>query len=399
MKILACNAGSTSLKFRLYEMPEEKELLAGKIEKIGTDRSIISYQYDHVKECFVQTIDDFLEGVRIAVSVIAGSGVINTIEDLKGIAFKTVHGGYMRESCIIDEKVLAVLDEYQVVAPLHNRVYGEVIRAFQKLVPSCTLVAAFETAFHKDMPEYVKHYSVPYEWKELYGIQRYGFHGASHGYINKRIQQLMKVEDIESFNVISCHLGGSSSLCPIKGGVSIGATQGFSPQSGIAMGTRVGDLDAYALLYLLKKGFTFEQLDEALFHESGLKGLSGISDDVRDLEEAASTGDRRAALALEVYCYDVKRYIGQCLTVLGNTDAIIMTGGIGENSINLRKKILSGMEQLGIVLDSERNAANIPESLISADNSKICIYVIPTNEEVMVAQEAYGAIVGKECGL
>ena len=393
LKILACNAGSTSLKFRFYEMPEEKELLAGKIEKIGSANAIVSYECRNIKKRFVQSVSDFREGIELFLSVLFSQKIVQKIEEIEGVAFKTVHGGNIMEPCIIDEYVLNVMDEYQTAAPLHNRVYSEVIRVFQKMLPSCILVAVFETTFHKYMPEYIRRYSVPYDWKERYGIQKYGFHGASHGYISKQIRKIMQLEEKDNLNLISCHLGGSSSICLIKNGVSMGATQGFSPQSGIAMGTRVGDLDIYVLFYLVKKGFTLEQLNDILFNQSGLKGISGIGDDIRELEEAVSKGDIHAALALDVYCYDVKRYIGQSLAVLGKTDVIVMTGGIGQNSVHIRKRILSNLEHLGILLDDARNEKNIPESEISADNSPIKVYVVPTNEEIMITREAYKVII------
>jgi len=392
MKLLACNVGSTSLKYRLYEFPQEQELLVGKIEKIGSEQAIVSYSYDNTKERRIQPIPDMAAGVALAISVITDSGKVSCMDEVEGIAFKTVHGGPVTESCIADDRIFDILEEYRAVAPLHNRVYGEVMRAFREMLPSCPLVAVFETAFHKDAPEYIKRYSAPYSWMEQYGIQRYGFHGASHRYITNRMTELIGNGDASNLNIISCHLGGSSSICVVKGGISQGTTHGFSPQSGIASGTRIGDFDAYAMLYMLKKGLTPAQLDDMLFNHSGLKGISGVSEDIRELEEAAASGNERAALALDMYCYDVKRYIGQSIAVLGRVDAIVMTGGIGENSVNVRSKVLSDMQQLGIVLDSERNSAGLPEAVITADGSPIPVYVVPTNEEIMVVREAYRVI-------
>lgn len=394
MKLLACNAGSTSLKFRLYDMPEEREIISGKLEKIGSDEAIVSYKYGDKKGRSVRPVKSFLEGTAIVMSILSEQGAIQCQDDISGIAFKTVHGGRLTKTSIVDDDVLALLDEYRIVAPLHNKVYAEVIRAFRETT-KCPLVAVFETAFHQNMPEYAKRYSVPYEWLEKYGIQRYGFHGASHGYISTRIRQIMGVKDPEGFNVISCHLGGSSSICPIKGGVSMGATQGFSPQSGITMSARVGDIDAYVPIYLMKKGMTLEQLNDALYNNSGFIGISGVSEDVRELEEAEAKGNERAALALDMYCYDVKRYIGQSLAILGRADAIVITGGIGENGVNVRERILTDMEHLGIILDKDRNAANVPEAMISTDDSPISVYMVPTNEEIMVVREAYKAITAK----
>lgn len=394
MKVLACNAGSTSLKFRLYQMPEECGLAVGKIEKIGSPCAIISIETACGRHQFEQPVADFLESARLAISLLIEHGALQSEQELDTVAFKTVHGGEIVKPCIIDQHVLDALEDYITVAPLHNRVYADLIRAFQKAMPKTPMIAVFETSFHCQAPEQAQYYAVPYEWKDRYGIRRYGFHGASHSYINTRVQQLLGVRDLSSFHAISCHLGGSSSLCALRGGISLGATQGFSPQSGIAMGTRTGDLDVYVLFHMLKKGFTPQELDHALFHESGLKGLSGISDDVRDLEKAANAGNHRAKLALDVFCYDVKRYIGQYLALLGRTDVIVFTGGIGENGIEIRRRVLSDMEHLGIRLDETRNRENQPESKISADDSPIAVYVIPTNEEIMIARQAYQVLEG-----
>ena len=394
MKLLSCNAGSTSLKFRLYQMPEEQELLTGKMEKIGSDQAVITVTRGTERRRLTRPVADFLAGARLAVSLLADCGVLSSEQDLDAVAFKTVHGGSIVDPCIIDSRVMEALEEYITVAPLHNRIYVDLIRAFQATLPETALIAVFETAFHKDAPEEMQYYAVPFAWKEQYGIQRYGFHGASHSYINTRLQQLLKIQNPSGFHAISCHLGGSSSLCALRDGISIGATQGFSPQSGIAMGTRTGDLDVYAVFHLLKKGFTPDELDRTLFHESGRKGLAGLSDDIRELEAAASAGNRRARLALDVYCYDVKRYLGQYMALLGRTDAIVFTGGIGENSAGIRSRILSGMEPLGIRLSEERNQSNSPESRISADDSPIAVYVVPTNEEVVIARQAYAVLEG-----
>jgi acetate kinase len=279
------------------------------------------------------------------------------------------------------------MEEYLAVAPMHNRIYLDVIRAFMKAAPFLKLVAAFEPDFHKTMPDYARTYGIPYEWTQKYRIQKYGFHGASHCYIAQTLPGVMGRADANGLRAISCHLGGSSSLCALRNGLSIDTTMGFSSQSGVMNGTRNGDLDVYALFYLHGKGFGMDELNEALFTNGGLKGISGIGDDMRELEAAASSGNGRAQLALAVYCYEVKKYIGAYTAALGGLDALVFTGGIGENAISIRAEICRGLECLGIQLDAEKNRMGEgPE--IGAENSAVKVYVIPTNEEFVIAQRA-----------
>ncbi|MDR0841384.1 MAG: acetate/propionate family kinase [Christensenellaceae bacterium] len=386
MVLISCNAGSTSLKLGVIEMPGGKTLASEKIERIGSLDSTLNFKdaagIEWTRNIY---IDNHVCAARAALGALKEEGIIKSTSGLDGIAFKAVHGGALTEPTLIDDEVLAVMERFITVAPLHNRVYLDVIRAFRQVAPKLPMVAVFETAFHNTMPEYAYTYAVPLEWKEKYGVRKYGFHGASHSYINKRIQELTGRTDLK---VISCHLGGSSSLCALQSGVSIDATQGFSPQSGISMGTRNGDLDVYIIFYLVANGFTLEEINDALYTKSGLKGLSGISEDTRDIELAASRGDKRAELALQVYCYDIVKYIGAYWALLGGLDAIVFTGGIGENSIFIRAKVLRMLEHMGVVLDADKNQNNIPNQRISTEASRVDVYVIRTNEELMVAEKA-----------
>lgn len=391
MKILVCNAGSTSLKYQLFEMPEERVLLKGKIEQIGRNRDA-KLTITLGEECIVKKqpvqVCSHLESVRLALDTLVRYKAIHQIEEMDGVGFKTVHGGSISGTKKIDSEVLDALKRYITVAPLHNRIYVDIIESFLHFAPNLNYAAVFETAFHETMPEYAQTFGIPYEWKQKYGIRKYGFHGASHRYISQRVNQLTHPQARNSnLRVISCHLGGSSSLCAILNGRSIDATQSFSPQSGITMGTRNGDLDVYALFYLTSLGYSLEEINDTLYNHSGLLGISGISDDMQEIEQEAQNGNKRAQLAIDVYCYEIKKYLGAYWTILGGADDVVFTGGIGENSPFIRAKICDGLDHLGILLDPKKNLDGEPERKISKENSKVSVYVIPTNEEVIVARE------------
>lgn len=385
MKIFSCNVGSSSLKIRLYVMPEEESLLQLRVGGIGTGRADYSLDCGDQRHSGAIDIKNHLESVRFALDQILKTGVIRDLGELDAIGFKTVHAGPLFGPAVIDEEVLERLEYYLPAAPLHNRIYLESIRAFAEAAPQVPLVGVFETYFHRNMPDYAASYAIPYEWQEKYQVRKYGFHGSSHGYIAQRMPQILDRAK-EDCRIISCHLGGSSSICAIKDGISLDTSMGFSPESGIPMGTRSGDLDIYVLAFMEAKGYSPAELREIMLCESGLKGLSGVSSDIRDLEEAALAGNERAQLALDVFAYSVKRYIGSYFAVLGGADAIVFTGGIGENAASLRKKILEGLDCLGVKLDEGRNTANEPEALISTDDSPVKVYMVPTDEELMVAR-------------
>jgi acetate kinase len=309
------------------------------------------------------------------------------LNQLDAIGFKPVHAKNIADSVIVTHAVIQAMEEYVPLAPAHNPPYIEAFRIFQELLPQKPLVGVFEPAFHRNIPDYARTYGIPYEWSEKHAIRRYGFHGASHRYVSWRVPQLVG-RPVEELKIISCHLGGSSSICAIKGGVSIDTSMGFSPQSGLPNATRNGDLDPFILLYLMEKeGLTTHEIRTALSKNGGLKGISGLSGDVRDLEEASAKGDVRAELALKVLIYETKKYIGAYTAVLEGLDVLVFTGGIGENGCNVRHGICSGLEFMGIQLDSARNKIRGQEGVISSDAARVKVLVILANEELVIARE------------
>ena len=362
MNILVSNLGSTSIKYQLREMPSERVLLRGKLERVQDYRKAISSLP--------------LEGHAI-----------------DAVAFKAVHAGpSYRGTFLIDDGVIAALQEFLPAAPAHNAIYLTGISAFQDALPGVPLVAAFETEFHRTIPEYAAAYGVPFMWRES-GVRRYGFHGASHQYTSERVPQLLG-RPAARIKLISCHLGGSSSICAIDNGRSIDTTMGFSPQSGLENATRHGDLDPFAVLFLMQRNrWTIEETVDQLAKTGGLAGLSGIAGgDVRDLEEAAASGNTEPALALAVFAYQVRKTIGAYAAALSGLDAIAFTGGIGENSATLRSQCCGGLEFLGVRLDTERNEAGHSDRVVSSPGSTVAVVVLSTDEELIVARRAYRVI-------
>jgi acetate kinase len=368
MNILVPNLGSTSLKYQVLEMPSERVLARGRLERVADYRSAIAE-------------------IRLGPTPI------------DAVAFKAVHAGpNYRGAFLIDDGVIAALEEYLPAAPAHNAIYLTGIRAFRETLPGVPLVAAFETEFHATMPEYAARYGVPAEWCERYGVRRYGFHGASHQYVAGRVAELLGRPEA-SLRLVSCHLGGSSSICAVAGGRSIDITMGFSPQSGLENATRHGDLDVFAVLYMMERcGWGLEEVRRQLTLTGGLAGLSGVaSGDVRDLEKAAAEGSADAALALEVFAYQVKKTIGAYAAALEGLDAVAFTGGIGENSATLRAACCAGLEFLGIKLDTTRNQPGGGDRMVSSDDSAATVLALATNEELIVARRAY-RLLGQAAG-
>lgn len=352
MHLLVPNLGSTSLKYQILDMPSETVLARGRRERVA----------------------DYGE----ALSEISGEGIA-----IDAIVLKTVHGGpRYRGTFLVDDGVLAALREFLPAAPLHNSIYLDAIQSFRRVMPSIPIVAAFETEFHATMPLYASVYGVPGDWRTEHGIVRYGFHGASHQYISERV----KVS-----RLVSCHLGGSSSICAIRDGRSLDTTMGFSPQSGLENATRHGDLDVFAVLYMMERtGITTADVRRVLAGSGGLAGLSGIvGGDVRDLEKAAEAGNTHAALGLTVFAYQVRKTIGAYAAVLGGLDAIAFTGGIGENSARLRAACCRGLEFVGVKIDPERNDGGTGERVVSSADSSVLVTALPTNEELIVARRAH----------
>jgi acetate kinase len=355
LHILVPNLGSTSLKYQILDMPGEQVLGRGQVERVA----------------------DYGEAIA---SISSGHIAVDAI------ALKTVHGGpTYRGAYLVDDAIIAALEEYLPAAPVHNMIYLEAIRAFRKSLPDIPVVAAFETGFHGTMPPYASQYGVPRSWREEYGIMRYGFHGASHQYIAGRV-----VAD----RVISCHLGGSSSVCAIRSGRSIDTTMGFSPQSGIESADRHGDLDPFAVLFLMDRaGFSTEDARRALASGGGLAGISGIAGgDLRDLEMAARGGNRDAGLALATFAYEIRKAIGAYAAAMGGVDTIAFTGGMGENSAPLRAACCKGLEYMGVRLDQALNSQGEGERVVSSPDSGVVVVIVPANEELIVARRAYGVL-------
>jgi acetate kinase len=371
MKCLIPNIGSTSFKFRVLDMPEEKVLAQGRVERIGQPGG----------ECA-----DCSAAIRKCIAEIAGPGKpLKSLSEIGAVGFKAVHAGPLNDSQIVDDRFLAAMEEFSFLTPAHNPSYIEAMRAFREALPGVPLVAVLETSPYRHMDEAATTYGVPYEWRREYGIRRYGFHGASHRSASERTRALMGRDDIRH---ISCHLGGSSSVAAFRNGVAIDTSFGASPQSGLPQNNRVGDIDAFAVLHMMKKlKLAPDQMAELLGTKSGLAGVSGTCGDVRDLTDAAAAGNEQAQLALDVFVYSIRHYLGAFMLELGGVDAITFSGGIGENSAEIRAGVLRNLAGFGIELDQSRNRTIKGEGAISTDQSAVKIMVVPANEEIIVARE------------
>jgi len=390
MKILVSNVGSSSFKYQVIDMESEATLAKGYIERVGKPPSIFTHSVSG-KDDLKMDIDipDHSTAIKVAIEALLDQehGILSDLSELSGIGFKAVFAKDIFSSALIDESVIKALEEYIPLAPFHNPAYIASIRAFQDILPDKPLVAVFETWFHETIPDYAYVYSVPYEWLEKYGVRRYGFHGASHRYIAQRTPQVLGLPP-ENLKIISCHLGGSSSICAIKHGKSVDTSMGFSAQSGVMQSTRCGDIDPFLIPFIMdKEGLDTDQIRSVLSKESGMLGISGVGSDMRDLLSAADDGNKRALLTIQAYHYGVKKYIGAYSAAMGGLDAIVFTGGIGERSVRSRAEICEDMDFLGIKLDKAKNESAKGEADITLPDSKVRVLVIPTNEEIIVARE------------
>ncbi len=386
MKILVANLGSTSFKYQLIDMTDERQLAKGGVERIGSPMSRCTVQIGSERTVEDRQVPDHAAAVRQCLVQLTDpkTGCLKDASEVSAIGFKAVHGGRVSGVQLVTDDLLDAMDEMNAVAPAHNPPYIAAMRLLHEKLPEIPLVAAFETDFHQTIPDRNRYYAIPLEWAEKHLVRRWGFHGASHRYIATRTAELLGRSDLR---VISCHLGGSSSLCAIRNGKSVANSLGMSPQSGLPHNNRVGDFDVFALPVLLKRtGKTLDELLDILANESGLLGLSGTSSDVRDIAEAAEKGDARAKLAFEVFSGSVRHYLGAYLVELGGADVIVFTGGIGENRASFRAQVLAGLEDLGIVLDPAANEAAKGEAAIHAAHSRVQVWVMPTNEELIVAR-------------
>jgi acetate kinase len=388
VKILVANLGSTSFKYRLFDMAGERVLARGGVERIGSDRSRCYVQAGEVREEAQTAAPDHAAAVRLCLKQLTDPrlGCLKDAAELAAIGFKAVHAQGVSGVRRVDEGVLAAMEAYNDVAPAHNPPYVRAMRLLARELPQIPLVAAFETGFHQSIAPAQKLYAVPLEWATEHGIQRWGFHGASHRYIAERAAELLHNPQAR---IISCHLGGSSSLCAIADGKSVGNSLGMSPQTGLPQNNRVGDFDVFALPALLRAtGKTLEQLLDDLANRSGLQGLSGGKNDLRDIEEAAAAGDPRSRQAIDVYVGAIRHYLGAYLIMLGGANAIVFTGGIGENSAAMRRAVCANLDWFGIFLDPARNDAAKGEMPIHRADSRVQVWIMPTNEELIVARQA-----------
>jgi acetate kinase len=388
VKILVANLGSTSFKYRLFDLGGKEKLLArGGVERIGAAKSRSYSQAGDKKLEWEGPVPDHAAAVDSCLRLLTDPllGVLQDANELTAIGFKAVHALNLTGVQKVDERTLAAMEAYNEAAPAHNPPYVTAMRLLAEKLPQLPLVAAFETGFHQTIPQAGQLYGVPLEWAQQHGIRRWGFHGASHRYIAERASQLLGNPEAK---IISCHLGGSSSLCAINAGKSVATSMGMSPQTGVPHNNRVGDFDPFALPALMKAtGKNLDELLGDLAERSGLLGLSGISNDLRDIEEAAQQGNTRAKLAFDVFVTEVRHYLGAYLLVLGGADAIIFTGGIGENSSTIRKEVCAGLEWFGIYLDEVRNVSARGEVPVHGMNSRVQVWIMATNEELVVARQ------------
>ncbi len=386
MKILAVNAGSSSLKFQLLEMPEEKVITSGIIERIGFNDSIFTIKVNGDKESITRPIENHSVAVQIVLDALIDKAIVKSYEEISGVGHRVVHGGErFKDSALITDEVISAIEDLQDLAPLHNPANLTGIRAFREVLPNVKQAVVFDTAFHQTMPIESYLYPAPLEWYTKYRIRRYGFHGMSHKYVSERAIKLLGTKESK---IITVHLGNGGSITAVKNGKSIDTSMGFTPLAGVMMGTRSGDIDPSIIPYMIEKeGLSVEEVLEELNNESGLKGVSLRSSDMRDIVKGVLELDKHCMLALKLYAKRVCDYIGSYYILLGGCDAIVFTAGIGENSQVARKAIIDRLYALGITLDDEKNKVMGEECLISTPESKIKVFVIPTNEEVVIARD------------
>lgn len=391
MKVLVVNCGSSSLKYQLIDMSDESVLAKGQFEKIGDDDAIFTHRKPNTDKLErIEPIKDHGAALKILLDILVDAeyGVIDSMSEIDAIGHRVVHGGEkFADSVLVTEAVMDALNECVPLAPLHNPPNIEGIRACQNIMPGKPQVAVFDTAFHQTMPPKAFLYGLPYEVYEDLGVRRYGFHGTSHKYVAQRCAELMG-KHMSDLRIITCHLGNGSSISAIKNGRSVDTTMGFTPLSGLIMGTRCGDIDPAIVPFIMEKwDMSFQEIDAVMNKKSGVLGISGVSNDFRVIEEAAAAGNKRAQLALDMFHHKVRRSIGGLIASMGGVDAIVFTAGIGENGIGNRDDICNGLEYLGTRLDHEKNNMHGEEREVSVEGSRVKIFVIPTNEEIMIARD------------
>ncbi|MCI5884577.1 MAG: acetate kinase [Clostridiales bacterium] len=390
MKILVVNCGSSSLKYQVLDMTDESLICKGLVERIGIEGSILTHSKIGADKFVLEVpMKDHKDAISHVIEAIQDKdhGVITDMSEIGAVGHRVAHGGEkFAESVLITDEVLAAIEDCVELAPLHNPANILGIKACMDLMPGTPEVAAFDTAFHQSMPAESYIYSIPYKYYEQYGLRRYGFHGTSHKYVAEVAADMLD-KSIEDLKIITCHLGNGASIAAVKGGRSVDTSMGFTPLAGLAMGTRSGDIDPAIISYICKKeGITVDEMNSVLNKESGVYGMSGISSDMRDIKSAAAEGNERAQLTLDVYAHKIKAFIGAYIAEMNGVDAIVFTAGIGENDPVTRANVCRDMDALGIILDPEKNETR-EQSVISADDSKVKVLLIPTNEELMIARD------------
>ena len=393
MNILVLNSGSSSIKYQLLDMEQEVLLAKGLVEKIGFDESIVSFVNGEGKKTKItKCIPTHLEGIKVMIEALLNTeyGIIKTVSEIDAVGHRIAQGGsYFKSSSLVNDDVKEKIKDCFQLAPLHNPPQYKGILAIEEVVPGVPNIACFDTVFHQTLPDHAYMYALPYDWYEEDGVRKYGFHGLSHEFASKKAGEVLdkKWDDLK---IISCHLGNGASIAAVNKGQSIDTSMGFTPLQGLVMGTRCGDIDPAIIPYIMRtRNYSIEDVNNALNKESGVKGISGVSSDFRDLEDAAfNGGNKRAALALQMFDYRVKFYISAYFGILNGADAILFTGGLGENSPEMREAVCKNLSALGIEIDLEKNKVRGKETIISTPESKVAVIVIPTDEELVIAREA-----------
>lgn len=392
MKILVLNCGSSSIKYALYNMDDKSVMTSGGAERVGLDGAFVKVKLANgEKKQIMHDIPEHTEGVKFIFSLLTDPeiGVIKDLKEIDAVGHRMVHGGEkFNKSVVLTDEVLKAFEECSDLAPLHNPANLKGVNAVKELMPGLPQVGVFDTAFHQTMPEHAYMYAIPYELYEKYGIRRYGFHGTSHRYVSKRACEFLGVS-YEDQHIITCHIGNGGSVTAVKHGKCIDTSMGLTPLEGVMMGTRSGDIDGGAVAFIQKKlGLDADGISNLLNKKSGVQGITGISSDMREIDAAAENGDKKAILALDMYNYRIKKYVGAYAAAMGGADIIVFTAGVGENQASMRSEVCKGMEWMGIKLDEEKNAkVRGVEAVISTEDSPVTVVVIPTDEELVIASD------------
>lgn len=388
MKVLSVNCGSSSLKFQMYEMPEEKVLISGNFERIGIEGSFYTVKFNGEKAKKEVALENHKEAFQILIQELLDYKVVENLEEVGGIGHRVVQGGdYFDKTVVVDDEVIAKIEELSTLAPLHNPAAIIGIKAAQEVFPNATQTVVFDTAFHQTMPKENYLYALPYDFYEKYKVRRYGAHGTSHKYVALRANEILGRENTR---LITCHIGNGASISAIKDGKCINTSMGLTPNAGLIMGSRCGDIDATIVTYLIdKKGFSASEIEKVMNKESGFLGISGVSSDSRDIEAGIEAGNEKCILAQRMYVKRIVDYIAKYYMELGGCDAIIFTAGVGENSMGVRLGVMNGLAAIGVKADPEANNIRGEERMVSAADSSIPCYIIPTDEEVMIARDTY----------